>query len=63
MATGTITFFDDEKGVGYIAPTDGLIDIVFTKTGLNEIVVVDDAVTFTVQQGKKGLEAINISKL
>ena len=63
MTTGTITFFDDEKGVGYVVPTDGSTDIVFTKTGLNETVVVDDAVTFTVQQGKKGLEAINISKL
>jgi len=63
MATGTIKFFDTEKEFGFIVPTDGSVDIFVHKNGLNEEVRDDDAVSFTVKQGQKGLEAINVSKV
>lgn len=63
MTTGTIKFFDTEKEFGFIVPTDGSVDIFVHKTGLNEVVRADDAVSFTVKQGQKALEAVNVSKI
>jgi cold shock protein len=60
---GTVKFFNNEKGFGFIASEDGKEYFVHT-TGLNEGVQLNDndAVTFDVEEGERGLKAVNVSK-
>ena len=65
MATGTVKWFNSDKGYGFIAPDDGSADVfahfsAINSTGfrsLNE----GDKVSYEVQQGPKGLQAANIT--
>ncbi|HPU12777.1 MAG TPA: cold-shock protein [Aeromicrobium sp.] len=67
MATGTVKWFNADKGFGFIAPDDGSEDVfahytAIDSTGyrsLNE----DQKVEFDVEQGQKGLQAANIRPL
>ena len=67
MATGTVKWFNGDKGYGFIAPDDGSADVfahfsAINSTGfrsLNE----GDKVSYEVQQGPKGLQAANIRPL
>ena len=63
MKTGTVKFFNTTKGFGFITPTDGGEDIFVHESGLSQIVKENDKVEFEVQQGKKGLNAINVKPL
>jgi len=67
MATGTVKWFNADKGFGFIAPEDGSADVfahfsAINSTGyksLNE----GDRVSYDTQQGPKGLQAANITVL
>ena len=67
MATGTVKWFNADKGFGFIAPDDGGEDVFAHYTAiqtsgyrsLNE----DQKVEFDVEQGQKGLQAANIRPL
>jgi CspA family cold shock protein len=67
MATGTVKWFNADKGYGFIAPEDGSADVfahfsAITGGGfrsLNE----NDRVSYDVVQGAKGLQAANIKVL
>ena len=67
MATGTVKWFNADKGFGFIAPDDGSEDvfahfIAIQSSGyrsLNE----NQKVEFDVEQGQKGLQAANIRPL
>ncbi|MEZ4904251.1 MAG: cold-shock protein [Spirosomataceae bacterium] len=61
MQEGTVKFFNETKGFGFIKPTDGGQDIFVHVTGLNEDIRENDTVTFDVENGKKGLNAVNVS--
>lgn len=60
MRTGTVKFFNEAKGFGFITESTGE-EVFVHVTGLNEDVRENDAVSFEVQQGKKGLNAVNVS--
>lgn len=60
MKTGTVKFFNEAKGFGFITDENGT-DVFVHATGLNDEIRENDSVTFEVQQGKKGLNAINVS--
>ncbi|RZJ70578.1 cold-shock protein [Flavobacterium sp.] len=63
MKEGTIKFFNEEKGFGFITPNDGGDDIFVHITGLNGQVRENQQVTYSVEQGKRGLNAVNVTAI
>ncbi|MBX7051558.1 MAG: cold shock domain-containing protein [Flavobacteriales bacterium] len=61
MQKGTVKFFNDAKGFGFIK-SDGGEDIFVHVSGLKGEIRENDAVTFDVESGKKGPQAVNVSK-
>jgi CspA family cold shock protein len=60
MQKGKIKFFNETKGFGFITPDGGGDDVFVHSTGLVDKVRENDTVTYEVQQGKKGLNAVNV---
>ncbi len=60
MATGIVKFFNDGKGFGFIKPDDGGEDIFVHISGTIDQIRENDKVKFDVEQGKKGLNAVNV---
>ncbi|MCO5230430.1 MAG: cold-shock protein [Chitinophagales bacterium] len=60
MQEGKVKFFNQTKGFGFITPTDGGADVFVHISGLKDEVKENDLVVFEVQQGKKGLTAVNV---
>ena len=67
MATGTVKWFNAEKGFGFIAPDDGGEDVFahFSSIQSSGYRSLDEnqKVEFDVEQGQKGLQAANIRPL
>jgi len=62
MATGTVKFFNEEKGFGFITPDDGGQDIFVHVTGIASGTLRDeDKVNYEVGEGRKGPCAVNVS--
>lgn len=59
MKNGVVKFFNETKGFGFIKAEDGQ-EIFVHVTGLKEEIRENDNVTFDVQEGKKGLNAVNV---
>lgn len=60
MKKGVVKFFNETKGFGFIKTDDTGEDIFVHVTGLQDEISENDNVTFDVQQGKKGLNAVNV---
>jgi CspA family cold shock protein len=60
MKEGTVKFFNRTKGFGFITPSTGGEDIFVHVSGLYDEIRENDKVTFDVQNGKKGLNAVNV---
>ncbi len=63
MQEGTVKFFNSTKGFGFIAPQNGGEDIFVHVTGLSDEIRDKDRVSFEVENGKKGLNAINVKRI
>ena len=57
---GTVKFFNTEKGFGFISQDDTRTDVFVHSTGLIDQIRENDKVTFDVENGKKGLNAVNV---
>jgi len=62
MKKGTVKFFNERKGFGFIKPDDGNKDLFVHSTGLVDDIREGDTVTFDVQEGPKGLNAVNVKR-
>jgi len=60
MSEGTVKFFNESKGFGFIKPDDGSKDIFVHRSGLIDQINENDRVSYEVQQGAKGPNAINV---
>lgn len=60
MPQGTVKFFNNDKGFGFIVPEDETNDIFVHAKGLIDEVREDDKVEYEVEQGRKGLNAVNV---
>jgi CspA family cold shock protein len=59
MKNGVVKFFNEAKGFGFIKEDNGQ-EIFVHASGLQEDIRENDNVTFDVQDGKKGLNAVNV---
>nr|WP_294949259.1 cold shock domain-containing protein [uncultured Mucilaginibacter sp.] len=57
---GTVKFFNVTKGFGFISQSDNRSDVFVHSTGLIDTIRENDSVTFDVEEGKKGLTAVNV---
>jgi cold shock protein len=67
MATGTVKWFNSEKGFGFIAPADGSADVFAHFTAIvgsgRRDLFEGQEVEFETQRGPKGMQAANIRAL
>jgi len=67
MATGTVKWFSDEKGFGFITPDEGDKDLFVHHTGITgdgyRSLQEGSKVSYEAEQGDKGPKAVNVTAL
>jgi cold shock protein len=60
MNKGIVKFFNDSKGFGFIKDAESSKEYFVHSSGLIDSIREDDEVTFELQEGRKGLNAVNV---
>ena len=60
MSNGTVKFFNSVKGFGFITHESGDKDVFVHVSGLIDEINEGDEVSYDVEEGQKGLSAINV---
>ena len=60
MSKGTVQFFNDTKGFVFIIDDETSKEYFVHSSGLKDNVGENDEVTFDLEEGKKGLNAVNV---
>ena len=60
MNNGTVKFFNESKGFGFIKDANSSKEYFVHSSGLVDKIKENDEVTFDLQEGKKGLNAVNV---
>mgnify|MGYP002336090598 CR=1 FL=1 len=63
MKEGTVKFFNESKGFGFIKPSNSSEDIFVHSSGLIDTIRENDKVEYEQERGKKGMNAINVRVL
>lgn len=63
MPSGTVKFFNNSKGFGFITPDDGGKDLFVHVSGLKDEIRDGDKVSFDVENSPKGLNAVNVKRV
>jgi cold shock protein len=62
MNKGTVKFFNDLKGFGFIKETNSDQEYFVHASGLVDEIRENDEVSFDLQDGRKGLNAVNVKR-
>ncbi|PKP39100.1 MAG: cold-shock protein [Bacteroidetes bacterium HGW-Bacteroidetes-15] len=60
MNKGTVKFYDETKGFGFIKDSNSTKEYFVHSSGLKDNIRDNDEVTFDLEEGKKGLNAVNV---
>ena len=60
MKKGTVKFFNESKGFGFIKDSESTKEYFVHSNGLKESIRENDEVSFDLEEGKKGLNAVNV---
>jgi cold shock protein len=60
MNKGTVKFFNESKGFGFIKDAESSKEYFVHSNGLKDQINENDEVTFDLEEGKKGLNAVNV---
>ncbi len=60
MQQGTVKFFNELKGFGFITPGNGGADIFVHTSGVLDNIRENDVVNYETEEGRKGVNAINV---
>ena len=60
MNTGTVKFFNDSKGYGFITEEGSNAEYFVHISGLIDEIRQGDTVSFELREGKKGMNAVNV---
>lgn len=60
MKTGKVKFFNESKGFGFIKDSESDKEYFVHVSGLVDQIREDDEVTYELQEGRKGLNAVNV---
>ncbi len=63
MRTGTVKFFNEDKGFGFIVDDEDGSEVFVHVSGTIDAVDKGDAVSFEITEGKKGLNAVDVKKI
>ena len=63
MKTGTVKFFNETKGFGFIIDDESNTEYFVHATGLLNDIREGDKVEFELTEGKKGLNAVNVKRI
>ena len=63
MPNGTVKFFNNSKGFGFITPDDGGKDAFVHQSALTDEIREGDKVSYDLEETEKGLNAVNVTVL
>nr|NQU92265.1 cold shock domain-containing protein [Bacteroidota bacterium] len=63
MKKGTVKFFNESKGFGFISDDDSKNEYFVHISGLIDEINEGDVVEFELKEGKKGLNAVNVKRI
>lgn len=63
MYEGTVKFFNESKGFGFIVEEGTNNEVFVHVSGLTEPVTKEDRVSYEVVEGRKGMNAVNVKRL
>jgi CspA family cold shock protein len=65
MLTGTVKWFNESKGFGFIAPADGSVDVFVHHSAISgtgfKTLLDGQSVAFEIERGPKGLQATQVT--